>query len=296
MTEGSEKRTIGFIGLGLMGSAMAEMLLDDGLKLVVWNRESEAYPDLEKRGAIIAESPAAVAAQCEVVMVCVIDTQAVRDVTLGTNGIVHGAKPGLIVVDHSTAMPEDTAKIADQLNSAAGIRFIDAPVSGGPAFARARKLTIMAGGSESDLRSVTPLMARYAQNITRMGNVGAGQMTKVLNQAISGVSYVLMAEVVRLAELSGIDAARVPECLAGGHADSVMLNFAYPKMLEKAFDPPASLASQMLKDLKNVSAEAKRFGLNIPLVDSAKERFANYVDSGGGRAETASIYKAYVDE
>ena len=150
----------------------------------------------------------------------------------------------------------------------------------------------MAGGPEQAYDAVLPILAAYAANVTVMGPTGAGQTAKVINQAISGVSYVLMAEVLRLAEQSGIDAARIPDCLAGGHADSTMLHFAYPKMLARDFEPPASLASQMLKDLNNVGKEAHRLGLELPLIDSARARFDHYVAAGNGRKETASIYQS----
>jgi 3-hydroxyisobutyrate dehydrogenase len=288
-----EDTTIGFIGLGLMGSAMAEVLLDDGRRLVVWNREPEALDAFAARGATVAGSPAEVATHADIVLLCVLDTDAVRDVTLGPGGVAEAGRPGALLVDHSTTMPKPTEAMARELEARCGMRWVDAPVSGGPGFARERRLTVMAGGAEADIVALWPLLAAYAAKVTRVGEVGAGQAAKVINQAISGVSYVLMAEVLRLAEESGVDPARIPECLAGGHADSTMLHFAYPKMLERAFEPPASLASQMLKDLKNVGSEAGRLGLDLPLVRAATERFAAYANAGGGHSETASIYNLY---
>jgi 3-hydroxyisobutyrate dehydrogenase len=285
---------LGFIGLGLMGGAMAEMLLAAGHQLTVWNREREVLARFAERGATIAENPAEVAAKADIVFVCVLDTAAVHDVVLGPAGVAEAARPGAILVDHSTAMPIPTIEMAAELDRRTGMHWIDAPVSGGPAFARERRLTVMAGGEEAALGRVRALMDAYAARVTRMGPVGAGQAAKVINQAISGVSYVLMAEVLRLAEESGIEAARIPECLTGGHADSTMLHYAYPKMLARAFEPPASLASQMLKDLKNVGEEAKRLKLDLPLVGLARQRFERFVESGGGSAETASIYNSYL--
>ena len=285
--------SIGFIGLGLMGRAMAQMLLADGHQLSVWNREPEPLEAFARGAAYIAAGPAEVAARSDIVMLCVLDTDAVRAVTLGPGGVADGGAGGKLLVDHSTAMPEETEIMARELLARAGMAWVDAPVSGGPGFARERRLTVMAGGSPLDIDRLRPLFASYAGNVTRMGDVGAGQMTKVINQAISGVGYVLMAEVLRLAEQSGIDAASIPQCLAGGHADSAMLHFAYPKMLARAFDPPASLASQMLKDLANVGKQAASLGVDMPLVQSATDRFTAYVKAGGGARETASIYDLY---
>lgn len=296
MAEEKLGKTVGFIGLGLMGSAMADMLLADGYDLTVWNREPEILEDFGRRGARIAANPAEVTAHTDIVVLCVLDTQAVEAVTLKAGGVVEAGTPDKVLIDHSTAMPKPTEAMAGELKSRCGMRWIDAPVSGGPAFARERHLTIMAGGEEAAFNSVRPLFASYARNVTRMGPTGAGQMTKVINQAISGVSYVLMAEVLRLAEQSGIDADRIPECLSGGHADSTMLHFAYPKMLKRDFTPPASKASQMLKDLKNVQGEAERLGLDLPLVETARARFGAYVGKGNGESETASIYRSYLGD
>lgn len=288
------KPKLGFIGLGLMGGAMAEMLLAAGYELTVWNRESEPLAGFAAKGARLAANPAEVAAASEIVLLCVLDTNAVRQVTLGPDGVADASTPPRILVDHSTAMPVETASMAAELQARTGMAWVDAPVSGGPGFARQRRLTIMAGGPQQAYDAVLPILAAYAANVTRMGPTGAGQTAKVINQAISGVSYVLMAEVLRLAEQSGIDAARIPDCLAGGHADSTMLHFAYPKMLARDFEPPASLASQMLKDLNNVGKEAHRLGLELPLIDSARARFDHYVAAGNGRKETASIYQSYL--
>ncbi|TCL66439.1 NAD(P)-dependent oxidoreductase [Rhizobium sp. BK251] len=296
MAEGKEGRSIGFIGLGLMGSAMAEMLMADGHDLTVWNRETEVLAGFAERGARIAATPAEVTVHSDIVMLCVLDTHAVEAVTFGARGVVEAGSPEKLLIDHSTTMPIPTESMAKELKKRCGMAWVDAPVSGGPAFARERRLTIMAGGEDAAFNVARPLFTSYAANVTRMGLTGAGQMTKVINQAISGVSYVLMAEVLRLAEEGGIDAERIPECLAGGHADSTMLHYAYPKMLERAFLPPASRASQMLKDLQNVTSEARRLGLDLLLVEAARQRFSTYVEKGNGERETASIYQSYLDD
>ncbi len=287
------KPRLGFIGLGLMGSAMAEMLLAAGYELAVWNLEPGPADLLADKGAVAKSSPAEVAAACDVVLLCVLDTPAVESVVFGPNGIAAAGQGATVLVDHSTANPEPTRALAARLKADRNIDWVDAPISGGPSFARQGKLTIMAGGDEAVFKSVRPIFKAYAQNITLMGPVGAGQATKVINQAISGVSYVLMAEVLRLAEESGIETKKVPACLHGGHADSTMLHFAYPRMLKRAFDPPLSLTRQVLKDLHNVQAEAERFGLSLPLVDAATARYEAYADAGGAMADTSSIYRLY---
>ena len=287
------RQRLGFIGTGLMGGAMVERLIACGHAPAIWNLEPEKLAPLVARGAQAADSPAAVAARSDVVMLCVLDTAAVESVVFGPGGVAEAGSLGKVLVDHSTAMPEPTVRMAARLHDATGMNWVDAPVSGGPAFARDGQLTVMAGGEPGAVEAVLPVLRHYAARVTHMGPSGAGQMVKVINQAISGVGYVLMAEALRLAEASGIDAARVPECLRGGHADSTMLQFAFPKMLKREFEPPASLARQMLKDLHNVSAEAHRFGLDLPLVAAAEERFARYCEAGGAMRETASVYTLY---
>lgn len=286
------KPRLGFIGLGLMGSAMAERLLQDGYELNVWNLEPERVTAFVEKGATAAESPAAVAAASDIVLLCVIDTPAVEAVVFGRDGVATAGQGATLLVDHSTAMPLPTAEMARRLQAEAGIEWVDAPVSGGPSFALKKQLTIMAGAEPEVFEQVKPILGSYAGNITLMGPTGAGQMAKVINQAITGVGYVLMAEVLRLAEASGIDAARIPQCLQGGHADSTMLRFAYPRMLERQFEPPLSRTKQMLKDLHAVEEEAARLSLDLPLIGAATDRFETYADAGGA-ADTSSIYRLY---
>jgi 3-hydroxyisobutyrate dehydrogenase len=283
----------GFIGIGLMGGAMAEQLLVTGHKLVVWNLEPENLTKVVSMGAVAADSPKSVAEQCDIVLVCVLDTAAVESVVFGPNGIAQAAGAGKVLVDHSTTDPVATQQMAKRLRQETGMGWVDAPVSGGPAFAKERRLTIMAGGEEADIAAILPVMKEYAANFTHMGPVGAGQITKVINQAICGVSYVLMAEAASLAERSGIEASKIPECLRGGHADSTMLQFAYPKMVKRDFDPPLALSRAMLKDLKAVLSFSEQFDLELPLVSEAVHRFAEYNEQGGAMKEISSIYYLY---
>lgn len=238
------KPSLGFIGLGLMGSAMAQRLFDDGYRLTVWNLEPDRAEAFAKQGATVAATPAEVALASDIVLLCVLDTAAVESVVFGPSGVSGAARAGAVLVDHSTANPLPTADMAARLLAERGVNWIDAPVSGGPSFARERQLTIMAGGEAAIFARIEPVLRSYARNLTLMGPPGAGQMAKVINQAISGTSHVLMAEVLRLAEASGIDAARIPQCLAGGHADSTMLHFASahagPRLRAAAQPQPAN--------------------------------------------------------
>ena len=134
---------------------------------------------------------------------------------------------------------------------------------------RASNLTVMAGGAASDIAEIAPVMADLAGNFTHVGPAGAGQTAKILNQAIVGAGYVLMAEALTLAEAAGIDAAKLPQCLAGGHADSTLLRKIYPQMAARDFDPPRAYARQLLKDMKNVKAFARAADCDLRLTERA---------------------------
>lgn len=285
---------IGFIGIGLMGAAMVQRLLAQGFSVTAWNREPERLELVVPLGARAAVSPAAVAAESDIVMLCVLHTPAVRDVVLGPDGVAAVKAPaGGLLIDHSTIDPDATREMAGQLAGAAGWSWIDAPVSGGPQAAREGKLTIMAGGARGDFEAAGPVLQALGANVTLMGPVGSGQSAKILNQAIVGAGYVVMAEALALAEAAGLDAAALPACLAGGHADSALLRRVYPQMQQRAFDPPTGYARQLLKDLEAVERFARDRGVALPMVGTAREQYSRYVGQGHGMADTASILRLY---
>lgn len=287
------KARLGFIGLGLMGTAMSLRLLEQGWRLTVWNLESERIPPVIAAGATAAASPAAVADASDIVLMCVLHTQAVEDCVFGAGGIARANVSGKILVDHSTANPKRTAELAARLRRDHAMAWIDAPVSGGPVAARAGTLTVMAGGDAADVASVQNVMADLAANFTHMGPNGAGQMTKVINQAIVGTNYVMMAEALALAEASGIDAARLPQCLAGGHADSELLRQLYPRMQAREFTPPRAYARQLLKDMHAVGDTIGALGLALPLVGAAIRQHEAFVGDGNEMIDPAAIGRLY---
>ncbi|WP_270937232.1 NAD(P)-dependent oxidoreductase [Falsiroseomonas oryzae] len=286
---------IGFIGIGIMGEAMVRRLLDRGYgPVTVWNLEPERLATVVPHGAVAAESPAAVAAASDLVMLCVLHTEAVRSVVFGPQGVAQAAEPqGKLLVDLSTADPAATRSMAGELRARTGMGWVDAPVSGGPHAARAGSLTVMAGGTEQDVATAMPVLRDLAGNVTRMGPVGAGQTTKVINQAIVGTGFVLMAEALALAEAAGIDAAALPGCLAGGFADSELLRRIWPQMQQRRFDPPAGYARQLLKDMQAVRTFAEGLGADLPVVAAAARRYAEFVAQGNGMADSAAILRLY---
>lgn len=287
------KTRIGFVGLGIMGTAMTLRLLDKGWPVTVWNLEPERVPSLVAAGAVAAASPRDVAHASDIVIMCVLHTDAVRDCVFGAQGVTGGASPGKVLVDHSTIDPAATREMAVRLKSESGMRWVDAPVSGGPVQSRDGTLTVMAGGDAADIEAIRPVMADLAANFTHIGPSGAGQTAKMINQLIVGSGYVTLAEALTLAEAAGVDAEHLPQCLAGGHADSSLLRQLYPQMQARAFDPPRSYARQLLKDLKAVSAYAHAMELQLPMLEAATRRYTDYVEAGNGMQDTASIVNSY---
>ena len=284
---------LGFIGLGLMGSAMTLRLRERGWDVACWNLEPERFELVRDAGATWRVSPAEVAKASDVILTCVLDRKAVENCCFGPEGLATAEGRGKLVVDHSTINPDATREIAARLREANGMGWVDAPVSGGPPAARAGSMTVMVGGEAADIERIGPIMADLAANFTAMGPLGAGQTTKILNQAIVGTGYVLMAEALALAEAAGLDAAKLPACLAGGHADSSVLQRIYPQMQARDFDPPRAFARQLLKDLKNVELFARELGLALPVVEAAVHRYADYVAAGNEMADAASVSRLY---
>jgi 3-hydroxyisobutyrate dehydrogenase len=287
------RQRLGFIGLGLMGTAMSLRLLDRGWPLTVWNLEPDRVPLVVDAGAVAAPSPAAVAEASDIVLMCVLHTKAVEDCVFGENGVAQADVGGKILIDHSTADPSRTRELALRLQREKGMAWIDAPVSGGPVAARAGTMTVMAGGAAADIEVIQPVMADLAANFTHMGPNGAGQMAKVINQAIVGTNYVVMAEALALAEASGIDAARLPQCLAGGHADSTLLQQLYPRMQARDFAPPLAYARQLLKDMHAVGNTIEALGLNLPLIGAAIRRHEAFVTPDNEMTDPAAITQLY---
>jgi 3-hydroxyisobutyrate dehydrogenase len=290
------KPTLGFIGLGLMGTAMSLRLLEKGWAVNVWNLEPESMALVVDAGATGKTSPAEVTRDSDIVLMCVLHTEAVEQCVFGRDGIAVTASANKILIDHSTIDPVKSRQFAERLQAETGMAWIDAPVSGGPGAARQGTLTVMAGGNAGSVAATAAVISDLAANFTHVGPSGAGQAAKVINQAIVGTTYVMMAEALMLAEAAGIDAAKLPQCLAGGHADGTLLQQLYPRMQARSFDPPLAYARQLLKDMLAVQSETRRFGLDLPLIERAVEQHRAHVAGGNEMADPASIVRLYEDK
>lgn len=285
----SGKPVLGYLGVGLMGKPMVVRLLDAGFAVCVWNRSRDKLAPVVAKGARAVESPAALARAVDILMMCVTDQQAAEAVVFGADGIVQGGAPGKLVVDFSSIAPDSARDIAARLEAACGMRWIDAPVSGGVPGAEQGTLAVMAGGREADIERVRPVVAHVAARFTRMGEVGAGQTTKLCNQIISGCSFPVIAEAVRLAEAAGIDAARLFEALKGGFADSKPFQVFGPRMAARTFEPSLGDSSVLLKDLDNAAAVAKQCGVPLPMARAAAEQYRQLLARGGDPEPSALI-------
>ena len=286
MTE--PRKTVGYIGIGLMGRPMALRLLQAGFPLSVWGRSPEKLLDVVAAGAVAATSPAEVARRSDIVFTCVSDTAAVEQVVFGPGGIAEGAAAGKVLVDMSTIHPGRSREMARRLREATGMGWIDAPVSGGPPGAAAGTLAVMAGGDPADFALAQPVVAHLAGAFTLMGPAGAGQTTKMVNQVIVGGCKSVIAEAIQLAMNAGIDASRLPEAFAGGRADSSLLRQSIPKMVSGDFTPTGHLRT-MMKDLDIVMELARETRTPMPMTGLATEIHRMMMAHGHGETDTTSV-------
>lgn len=261
---------LGFIGIGLMGLPMTTRLLQAGFSVSVWNRDRSKCQTLQAKSAHTAQNLADMAAHCDVIMLCVSDTQAVEDVVFGVNGLFPHLRNGQIIVDFSSISPMATRDFASRV-SAMGVDWIDCPVSGGVIGAEQGTLVMMAGGKADRIQQITPFLTPLSQRITRMGETGAGQVTKVCNQLIVAANAMLIAEAVAIAETAGVDASLLAPALAGGFADSKPFQILTPRMASRQFEPVQWKVATLLKDLDNARQVAQQLGLNIPVADMAAQ-------------------------
>jgi 3-hydroxyisobutyrate dehydrogenase len=283
---------IGFVGLGLMGQAITRRLVEKGHRVIGFDTNEEKLRSAESWGVTPAANAADVAQRCDIILVCVINTAEVEDVALGPKGVTTaGRLDGKIFIDHSTTELEATGRIAAALGKSNGMMFIDAPVSGGPDAARTGTLAIMAGGGDAAIAKIAPLMTDLGK-MTHMGPVGTGQATKLVNQTLVLTNYCVLAEALRLAEAYGVDARKIPDALASGHAGSNLLPVAFPRMIEEDF-VPRGYARQILKDLEMLQDAAATQHLAMPMASQALTLFRLLVAAGKSELDGTAVVSLY---
>lgn len=288
----SEKMKIGYVGVGLMGLPMAKRLLSFGYKVRAWDISPQAIAAARDAGAAAASSPADAAKDADLVLLNLPTPEAVEEVAFGKNGIASVLRPPQLLVDFSTNKVYQSKAFAQRLREMTSAGWIDAPVSGGPPASGSGTLTVMAGGETADIERARPLFADVAGRFTHMGPSGAGMATKMLNQLIVGSGHAVMAEAVVLAEAAGIDPARLPECLAGGLADSLLLQRLYPRMVKREF-APQGYVRQLLKDLEMVNEFAGALKAPTPMMSEALTLYRMVAHLGHTELDTAALLKLY---
>jgi 3-hydroxyisobutyrate dehydrogenase len=253
--------TVGFIGLGIMGGAMARNLIDVGHEVTVWNRTPGRADSLASAGARVARTPAEVARANDVVMVCVSDTPDVEAVVFGPDGLAGGLHEGSIVVDHSTISSVATREYAGRVEEL-GARWLDAPISGGSEGAARGTLSIMVGGDVADLERVMPFLEAVGTTITHVGPLGAGQLVKAVNQILVVVTQLGVSEALLFAQAGGLDLDATLRAVSGGAAGSWMLANRGPQMIVRDWSPGFTIDLQQ-KDLRIVLDTADALGVPV---------------------------------
>ncbi|MDO6459182.1 NAD(P)-dependent oxidoreductase [Granulosicoccaceae sp. 1_MG-2023] len=287
-----EQPRLAFIGIGLMGAPMTRKLLQAGYTVTIWNRSEHKCRPLTGAGAQAADSAAAAAGQADVVFLSLTDTAAVEQVVFGPGGIASVAGEGKILIDTSSIDPAASADFAARLQAANGMQWVDAPVSGGVVGAQNASLSFMLGGDPGVCGQIRPLLSVLGARITYMGPHGAGQTTKVFNQMIVGCNAVVIAEMMAAAKRAGLDAAKIPEALSGGFADSKPLQLMGPRMASDNFEPVQWTVATLLKDLGNAVALADRLGQNVPVTEFARSLMQQHGEQHAA-ADLSSLVKLF---
>lgn len=282
--------TVGFIGLGIMGRGMARNLLKAGFKVHVWNRTAGPAADLAAEGAAVAGSPAELAAQCEIIITCVSNTEAVQAVLLGPGGVIEGARAGSLVIDMSTISPSATREMAARL-AERGVHMLDAPVSGGSEGAARGTLTIMAGGAAEQFARALPVLQAMGKNIVHVGDHGAGQLVKLVNQILVVGNGLAMSEALLFAQAAGLDLQKTLAAVSTGAAGSWMLSNRGPQILARDWRPGFMIDLQQ-KDLRLALAAADEMGIPMLCTSLVFNLYRTLQADGLGREGNHALIKA----
>lgn len=284
---------LGFVGLGVMGRPMALNLMKHGHEMGVYGRRDASVAPLLAAGAQRYDTPAALARACDVVFTMVTASRDVEDIALGENGIVHGGRTGLVMIDMETIAPSVARSVAAAL-AAQGIDMLDAPVSGGPAGAEQAALSIMVGGRAPVYERMLPLFHALGKTVMHMGDHGAGQTTKACNQLALLVNALGTAEALSLAAASGLDPAKVREVLLGGVAASRVLDLFGKRMVERDFQ--AGIEARLYyKDLHIALDLVHELGIAAPAAGVVMQHVNALIGRGEGGSDLSALLKVLED-
>ncbi|QGH35949.1 2-hydroxy-3-oxopropionate reductase [Gracilibacillus salitolerans] len=282
---------VGFIGLGIMGKPMAKNIMKSGYDLVVYNRSQTSVQELIKEGAEAAQSPKEVAQKVDVLVTMLPDSPDVKKVLLGVDGAIEGLSKGKMVIDMSSISPI-VARELDVTLQDKGIRMMDAPVSGGESGAIEGTLAIMVGANESDYELYRKLLLAMGKSVHRVGDVGSGNVAKLVNQSIVALNIAAISEAFLLGAKSGVDPRSIYEAISGGLAGSNALNAKFPMMTDNNFMAGFTLELHK-KDLDNVLKNAQSLNVEMPLTSMVTEFVEDLIKSGEAKSDHSALLKYF---
>lgn len=279
----NQQNKIAFLGMGLMGSRMATRLIQAGFDVAVWNRTHSACDPLIEQGASLLQLTDI--ADYPVILICLSDDHAVTETF---DQIEYDLQTDQIIVDFSSLSVDKTKELAEKAK-AKQAHWIDSPVSGGTVGAENGALVVFAGGSVEIIQQLNPIYSILSQRVTRMGDTGTGQATKICNQLIVAANSTLIAEAVALAECSGVDTTLLAPALAGGFADSKPFQILAPRMASQQFEPVQWKVKTLSKDLNNAVSLAQQFDLDIPVAKKALSQLTTHQQQGHSEGDLSTI-------
>lgn len=287
----SKQYRLGFIGIGLMGQPMTLRLLEAGYTVNTWNRSPEKLATVIKAGAVAFDSVPDLIKASDVILLCLADGDAVKEVV--ERYIYANGSADKLLIDLSSIHPNLTRELADKLKQRCAMDWVDAPVSGGVAGAEQGSLAIMAGGSDNNIETARNVLAPLYKQLTHMGEIGSGQATKIFNQMIVSCNVLVIAEMMALAKKAGVDAEKIPQALAGGFADSKPLQITGSEMASETFEPVKWRVKTLLKDLNMAVDLSKQLDTSIPMSGLAAQLMQLHGSHGFLEQDPATLIKLF---
>jgi 3-hydroxyisobutyrate dehydrogenase len=290
----TKQHTLGFIGIGLMGKPLTLRLLRAGFQVNVWNRTKDKLTTVVNEGAIAFDDLSELANASEVIILCLANTEVVESVV--ENKLFSTKSAGKLVIDLSSIDPETTKRLAQQLKKQYEVRWVDAPVSGGTLGAEQGTLAIMAGGDANDIAIAKNVLQPLYSQLTHMGELGSGQVTKICNQMIVSCNVMVIAEMMALAKKSGVDATKIPQALSGGFADSKPLQITGSEMATETFEPIKWRVQTLLKDLTMAIDLSYQKDSAIPMSKQATQLMQQHGENGFLEQDPATLIKLFTED
>ncbi len=287
----TEKYKLGFIGIGLMGKPMTLRLLNAGFNVHVWNRTPEKLTPVIEAGAKACADIAELVTASDVIILCLADTAVVESIV--TEHILENGDQNKLLIDLSSIHPETTRRLAEELNQQCGMGWVDAPVSGGVAGAEQGTLAIMAGGQTEHIEIAREVLSPLYQQLTHMGGIGSGQVTKICNQMIVSCNVLVIAEMIVLAKKAGVAAEKIPQALAGGFADSKPLQIVAPEMASESFEPVKWRVKTLAKDLNMAVDLSAKQGNAAPMSGLAAQLMQLHGSHGFLEQDPSTLIKLF---